>query len=92
MRGLDFQASGRATGLRSSLHYASTPTLNSTGNSSVDENASTGSSSDYWENNSSSAASSNNDDYLYSASRIFVQVIVVEKQCYCTVVLIASYT
>ena len=72
---LEFQGSSRTTGLRSSLHYASTPTLNSTGNSSIDEsNSSTGSNSDYWENNSaSSSAASNNDDFVYPPTRIFVQ-------------------
>ena len=71
---LEFQGSGRNTGLRSSLHYASTPTLNSTGNSSVDESGSTGSSSDYWDNNSAASSNGNNDDFnVYSPSRIFIQ-------------------
>ena len=72
---LELQGSSRTTGLRSSLHYASTPMLNSTGNSSIDEsNSSTGSNSDYWENNSaSSSAASNNDDFVYPPTRIFVQ-------------------
>ena len=76
---LDFDG-GRASGigLRSSLHYASTPTLNSSGNSSVDESSSsTGSNSDYWENNSAASSKSGHEDYGYPAAagttRIFIQ-------------------
>jgi len=72
---LDFEG-GRTSGLRSSLHYASTPTLNSSGNSSVDESSSssTGSASDYWENNSASSSSNTgNEDYGYHTTRIFIQ-------------------
>ena len=70
---LDFDG-GRSSGLRSSLHYASTPTLNSSGNSSVDESSSsTGSASDYWENNSASSSNTGNEDYGYPTTRIFIQ-------------------
>jgi hypothetical protein len=65
----DYQENFKRTGLRTSLMFASTPTLNSAGNSSVDETASsTGSNSDYWENSSSN----DQNDSVFSTNRIFL--------------------
>lgn len=67
----DYQENFKRTGLRTSLMFASTPTLNSAGNSSVDETASsTGSNSDYWENSSSN---DQNDLVFSTGRRIFLQ-------------------